>query len=74
VRSANGLITAQLAPEQVVAAVSIDFDDALTARDVERIVVTIERRVREVHPNVVALFIKPQSDASFHEAVRERFG
>jgi cation diffusion facilitator family transporter len=72
--SANGLITTQLAPNQVVVAVSIDFDDALTARDVEQAVVAIEHEVRKAHPSVVALFVKPQSDTAFRDAEERRYG
>ena len=61
VSRANGVLTMQLAPDQVVAALSLDFEDELTARDVEEAVAEIERKVCALHPEVVALFVKPQS-------------
>jgi divalent metal cation (Fe/Co/Zn/Cd) transporter len=74
VESANGIITTQMGPDQIVAALSVDFSDALSARDVERIVVDIEHKVRAEHPEIVTLFVKPQSDAAFRRAVERRYG
>ncbi len=74
VESANGVLTVQLAPDQIVAALSLDFTDSLRARDVESAVLAIERDVRAAHPNVVALFIKPQADTTYRESARRRFG
>jgi len=68
------VLTTQLAPDQIVAALSIDFEDALTARDVEAIVQRIEENARAAHPNVVALFVKPQTDRAFAESMRRRYG
>jgi cation diffusion facilitator family transporter len=74
VERANGLITVQLAPDQVVAALSVEFADSLRAPDIQASVVDIERRVREAHPEVVALFVKPQTHRTFTEARERRFG
>lgn len=59
--SANSIMTVQLAPNNVVATLSLDFFDYLRAPDIERAVVELEARVRSVHPEVSALFVKPQS-------------
>jgi cation diffusion facilitator family transporter len=61
----NGLITAQLAPQQVLAALSLEFEDKLRVGDVERIVAELEVRVRRHHPEVTALFVKPQPQVAF---------
>jgi len=61
VTHANGVLTMQLAPDQIVAALSLDFEDALSARQVEDAVAEIERKVCLAHPDVVALFVKPQA-------------
>ena len=65
VESANGLFTVQLAPEQIVAAFSLDFADGLTAADVEAAVAMLEARIRASHPEIVALLVKPQSAREF---------
>ena len=59
--SANSIVTVQLAPRNVIATLSLDFFDYLRAPDIERAVVELEARVREAHPEVSALFVKPQS-------------
>ena len=67
VTRANGVLTMQLAPDQIVAALSLDFEDHLSAAQIEDAVLDIERKVRESHPQVVALFIKPQTDKSYRQ-------
>lgn len=61
----NGLVSAQLAPDQVVVALSIKFQDQLTTPEIERIVVDMESRVRQAHPQVFVLYVKPQSKQAF---------
>jgi hypothetical protein len=62
-----------LAPDQIVAALSVEFDDRLSVPDLEATLAAMERRVRAVHPEVVSLFIKPQTPAQF-KAARKRRG
>jgi cation diffusion facilitator family transporter len=59
--SANSIVTVQLAPRNVIATLSLDFFDYLRAPDIERAVVELEARIRIEHPEVSALFVKPQS-------------
>jgi cation diffusion facilitator family transporter len=68
----HSLLTTHLAPDQVVAALSVDFDDALTIAQVETIVDAMDARVRQAHPQVVALFVKPQSAAGYAASHRYR--
>ena len=67
-------MTVQLAPDQIVAALSLEFADDLRAPQIESAVIEIERRVRAVHPEVVALLVKPQTARTFSETVRQRIG
>ena len=71
---ANGVLTVQLAPDQILAALSLEFADSLRVPEVEAAVVEIERQIRAAHPEVVTLFIKPQTAAAFRETVRRRYG
>lgn len=64
VEQVNDLVTVHLAPDQVVAALSLEFQDPLTTPQIENAVATIERRIREVHPEVVSIFVKPQSSST----------
>lgn len=61
VEAASGVFTVHLAPDQIVAALNLEFDDDLQTPRIERSVVSLERRVREKHPEVVALFVKPKA-------------
>lgn len=72
--SANGVLTVQLAPDQVLAGLSLQFPPDLRAAQIEESVIDIERRIRAAHPEVTTLFIKPQTDATWKRAVQLRFG
>jgi len=59
--SANSIVTIQIAPHSVVATLSLDFFDTLRAPEIERAVIELESRIRNLYPDVTALFVKPQS-------------
>ncbi|HVI26712.1 MAG TPA: cation diffusion facilitator family transporter [Xanthomonadaceae bacterium] len=61
IRCANGVLTVQMGPRSIVAALSVEFEDALATPDIERCIRRIEDAVRAAHPDVVALFVKPQT-------------
>ena len=71
---ANGLVTAQLGPNQVVAMLSVEFADAMRAPEIEKEVVNLEHKVRAAHPQIVALFVKPQTEKTFRESRERRLG
>jgi len=58
---ANGVITAQMGPQRVFAALSAEFHDGQTTQQIEACVSRIEARVQAAHPEVATLFIKPQT-------------
>jgi cation diffusion facilitator family transporter len=64
---ANGLITVQLGPDQIVAMLSLEFADTMRAPDIEEAVVGLEKSVRAAHPEIVALFVKPQTSKTYQE-------
>jgi cation diffusion facilitator family transporter len=67
IRHANGVITTQLGPSQVIASLSAEFADHLTADDIERCVERLEAGIRQSHPEVTTLFVKPQSHRTWAE-------
>jgi divalent metal cation (Fe/Co/Zn/Cd) transporter len=73
VANVNGVVTFQLGPEHIVVALSLEFADRLRTRDIERLVADIERKVCARHPEVVTLFVKPQTPAAFADGRRRRF-
>jgi len=70
VEHATGVFSVHLGPRQIVAALSVDFADHLSARDVEQIVTRIDAKIRARHPEVISLFIKPQSVAELRREAR----
>jgi cation diffusion facilitator family transporter len=65
VERSSSLFTVHVGPRRVVAAISVDFRDDLSAADVERIVADIEQAVHAAHPEVVSLLVKPQGADGF---------
>jgi divalent metal cation (Fe/Co/Zn/Cd) transporter len=63
----NRLTTVHLAPDEVVISLSIEFADHLTVPEVEQRIAEMERSLREKHPEVIAMFVKPQSQQQFAE-------
>ena len=67
VRCANGVLTVQLGPDQIVAALSLDFEDALTTPQIEACVDRVERAITQAHPSVSVLFVKPQTQETWRK-------
>jgi cation diffusion facilitator family transporter len=57
----NEVLTIHLAPEQVVAALSLDFDDALDTVRIERAVAGIEAATKAAYSEVKRVFVWPQA-------------
>lgn len=64
-RRANGVTTMQMGPEQVVAMLSAEFEDDRTTTQIEACITRIEAAVKHEHPELVGLFIKPQTPEVF---------
>jgi cation diffusion facilitator family transporter len=71
---ANGLMTFQLAPEQVVGVISLEFDKRACTAEIEDQIVVLEQKVQAAHPQVVMLFVKPQSLETFRRWRKSYFG
>ncbi len=61
IESANGVLTIQVGPNQVLATLSAAFDDRCTTQQIEACVARIEQAARLHHPEIVALFVKPET-------------
>lgn len=59
--NANSIATVHLAPNSVVVYLSLDFFDYMRAPDIERAVLDLEKQIHDSHPEVSAIFVKPQS-------------
>jgi len=56
----NQALTMHFGPNEVFAALSLDFEDSLSAAEVERTVTRIERAIKQAHPDVTRIFIEAQ--------------
>ncbi len=61
IENANGILTVQVGPNQVLATLSAAFDDRCTTPQIEACVARIEQAARLRHPEIMALFVKPQT-------------
>jgi cation diffusion facilitator family transporter len=68
---ANGVLTVQMGPNQVLAALSAEFRDGLTTQQIELCVTRIEAAIRDAHLGVTALFIKPQTPETWRRRIAE---
>jgi cation diffusion facilitator family transporter len=73
VEHANGVLTTQLAPDQVIAIASIAFTDSLRTPQIEKLVEDIETAVVARRPEIGRLFVKPQTPQAFEAALKLRF-
>jgi len=55
-------------------ALSIEFADELRTSDIEAKVTELENRIRLKHPQVTALFVKPQTSERYREMTTLRYG
>ena len=57
----NELLTMHFGPQDVLVAMSLDFQDAQTAATVENTVSRLESRTKAGHPEVTRVFVEAQS-------------
>jgi len=72
--SANGAFTVHLSPDQILVALSVEFSDDLRSPELEYCVEAIETRIRDAHPEIITLFIKPQTPERFAQWKRLQYG
>lgn len=65
VERVNGALTVHLSPDQVVVNLSVEFHDDLAASDMELAVERMERRITQAHPQVSAVFVRPQRSETY---------
>lgn len=67
VQQANGVLTVHMGPQEIVAGLSIEFEDHLTAPEIEACVQRIETRLKEEMPEITRLFVKPQTTGTWEQ-------
>ena len=71
---ANGVLTVHLGPTQIVVGLSAEFEDALTAPQIEACVERLEARLREAVPEITGVFIKPQTSGTWQRRAEKIVG
>jgi cation diffusion facilitator family transporter len=71
VQRANGITSVHIGPEEIVAGLSIEFEDHMTAPEIEACVERIEKRLKAEVPTVSNLFVKPQTTGTWERRRRE---
>ncbi|HET6545123.1 MAG TPA: cation diffusion facilitator family transporter [Rhodanobacteraceae bacterium] len=69
IRKANGVLTTQMGPNQVVAALSAEFEDKLATPEIEACVNRVEAAIKAAHPEIIALFVKPQTPETWRSRI-----
>jgi cation diffusion facilitator family transporter len=59
IRRVYAIRTMHLGPNDVLAAVRLDFDDAVTAARVEHIIADLDRSIRQRYPDIRQIFLAP---------------
>jgi divalent metal cation (Fe/Co/Zn/Cd) transporter len=67
VQQANGVLTLHMGPQEIVAGLSIEFEDHLSAPEIEACVERLEARLKEEMPEITRLFIKPQTTGTWEQ-------
>jgi cation diffusion facilitator family transporter len=65
VQRANGILSVHIGPQEIVAGLSIEFEDHLPAPEIEACVERIEARLKTEMPQVTSLFVKPQTKGTW---------
>lgn len=65
VQKANGVLTVHMGPKQIVAGLSVEFEDHVLAPEIEACVQRIEAALKTVNPDIVTLFVKPQTSGTW---------
>ena len=65
VAHANGVLTFQIGPDDVMAALSAEFHDRLTTPEIEAGVSRIEAAIKLAHPEIKTLFVRPETAESW---------
>ncbi|UCI26688.1 cation diffusion facilitator family transporter [Mesorhizobium sp. B2-8-5] len=67
VQRANGILSVHIGPEEIVAGLSIEFEDHLTAPEIEACVERLEATLKQEMPQISRLFVKPQTTGTWEQ-------
>ena len=59
VRTVDRLLTMQLAPNEILVTMDLDFDEGIAGDDIEQAIVEIEKNITEAVPSATRIFVEP---------------
>lgn len=71
---ANGVLTTYLGPDKMSVSLSAEFRDDLATPDIEQAIVRIEDRLRARYPQLLVIFVKPQTPEMWARRIGDRMG
>lgn len=71
VQRANGLVSVHIGPEEIIAGLSVEFEDHVAAPEIEACVERIEARLKAEVRTVKSLFVKPQTTRTWERRRQE---
>src|SRR5690349_17662259 len=76
VNGVENILTTQLSPDQVIATLSVHFDDSLDVPKLEKLIGRIESELRSQHPELFRVFVRPTppGETTVQQAQAERVG
>ncbi len=60
IRHINEILTLHMGPEYILLNMSVDFDDALTAGDVEMTISRLDREIKQTYPRIKRIFVEAE--------------
>lgn len=67
----ESILTTQLAPDQVIATLALEFDDSLTVPQLEDLIAGLERELRKNHPDLFRVFVRPTPCGAFSKKQKQ---
>ena len=61
VRHVNEILTMHMGPDFILANISVDFDDSISAKQVESDIADIDRSIKQAYPQIKRVFIEAES-------------
>ncbi|MEN8169080.1 MAG: cation diffusion facilitator family transporter [Pseudomonadota bacterium] len=67
----NEVLTMHMGPDFILATISVDFDDTISADEVEQSISQMDRRIKQVYPQIKRVFIEAEKRSN-HQQVSQQ--
>jgi cation diffusion facilitator family transporter len=69
----NEVLTMHMGPEYILVNISIDFQDSLSATQLEKVIAEMDQQIKQAYPDVKRIFVEAESWQIPRETVENRF-